>query len=81
MFLDFHFMQSGESGGTAAALILRPDNDTEAVVHGLGRGRGETVRVVNTEGGERLKYSGYDLRRSDIEQVSRCASTPGEGAG
>jgi CubicO group peptidase (beta-lactamase class C family) len=39
-------------------------SDTEAVVLGLGRTRGETLRVTRVNGEERLHYSGYEMRRS-----------------
>jgi CubicO group peptidase (beta-lactamase class C family) len=38
---------------------LRPIADDEAVIQGLGRHRGETVRFVRTDAGERLRFSGY----------------------
>jgi len=40
---------------------LRPISDTEAIIAGLGRGMGETIRVVQVNGGEALRYSGYVL--------------------
>jgi CubicO group peptidase (beta-lactamase class C family) len=42
---------------------LRPISDTEAVILGLGRTRGETLRVVREEGEERLRYSGFVGRK------------------
>jgi hypothetical protein len=38
---------------------LRPISDTEAIFVGLGRGMGETIRVVQINGREALIYSGY----------------------
>ena len=38
---------------------LRPISDTEAVILGLGRARGETLRAINVDGEERLRYSGF----------------------
>ena len=38
---------------------LGPISDTEAVILGLGRMRGETLRAVTDDGEERLRYSGY----------------------
>ncbi len=43
---------------------LRPISDTEAIILGLGRTRGETLRVINTEGGERLRYSGFEGKKT-----------------
>lgn len=42
---------------------LQPLSDTEAVIRGLGRGMGETIRVVTVDGEEMLRYSGYLLRK------------------
>ncbi len=42
---------------------LRPISDTEAVILGLGRTRGETLRAVFVDGEERLRYSGYIGRK------------------
>lgn len=38
---------------------LRPISDTEAIILGLGRTRGETLRIIHTAGEERLRYSGF----------------------
>ncbi len=43
--------------------ILRTVNDYEAVTEGLGRGMGETVRIINTEKGEILTYGGLRFER------------------
>ncbi len=45
-----------------ARFALTPVSDTEAVVSGLGRSLGETVRAVLVDGQERIAYSGYLLR-------------------
>lgn len=45
------------------SLVLEPLSDTEAVTRGLGRGMGETLRVVTVNGQESLQYSGYLLQR------------------
>lgn len=47
----------------AMSLALSPLSDMEAVICGLGRGKGETVRVVTRGGEELLAYSGYLLRK------------------
>jgi hypothetical protein len=44
-----------------ARFPLRPVSDTEAIIAGLGRGLGETIRVVQVNGREALRYSGYVL--------------------
>ncbi len=38
---------------------LKPVSATEAVIEGLGRGRGETVRIVEMNGKQCLRFSGY----------------------
>ena len=43
----------------SASLPIRPISDNEAVVMGLGRGMGETVRIDRESGQEVLHYSGY----------------------
>ncbi|HEY6838930.1 MAG TPA: serine hydrolase domain-containing protein [Geobacteraceae bacterium] len=45
------------------SLALSPLSDSEAVIEGLGRGKGETIRVVAAEGKEYLAYGGYLLRK------------------
>jgi len=49
------------------SMALAPLSDSEAVFCGLGRGLGETVRAVTVQGEERLRYSGYLLRRTRAE--------------
>lgn len=44
-------------------LALVAVNDREAVVHGLGRGKGDTVQVTRRSGEDWLSYSGFLLRR------------------
>jgi CubicO group peptidase (beta-lactamase class C family) len=38
---------------------LKPISNDEAVIEGLGRGRGETVRIVEVDGKQCLRFSGY----------------------
>ncbi|MEN8175796.1 MAG: serine hydrolase domain-containing protein [Pseudomonadota bacterium] len=42
---------------------LQPISDTEAIILGLGRMRGETLRAVTVDGEERLRYSGFVGRK------------------
>lgn len=42
---------------------LRPISGTEAVILGLGRARGETLRAVTVDGQERLRYSGFEGKK------------------
>lgn len=45
------------------SLAIMPISDSEAVISGLGRGMGETIRSVTFKGEEMLRYSGYLLKR------------------
>jgi CubicO group peptidase (beta-lactamase class C family) len=45
------------------SLAITPLSGSEAVICGLGRGAGETVRAVTVGGEEMLQYSGYMLRK------------------
>ncbi len=38
---------------------LKPISSKEAIIEGLGRGRGETVRIVEVDGKQCLRFSGY----------------------
>jgi hypothetical protein len=38
---------------------LQPVSPTEAVIQGFGRGAGETVQIVEMDGKQCLKFSGY----------------------
>jgi hypothetical protein len=52
-----------EFGNLTITSVLRPTSDDEAVLVGLWRGMGETVRAAGGADGDRLRYSGYELRR------------------
>jgi hypothetical protein len=45
------------------SFAIAPISDSEAVISGLGRGMGETIRSVNVGGEEMIHYSGYILKR------------------
>jgi hypothetical protein len=49
--------------GEHESIPLKALNETEAVVYGLGRGKGDTLRVIEKNGEELLSYSGFLLRR------------------
>ncbi|MDH3274710.1 MAG: beta-lactamase family protein [Gammaproteobacteria bacterium] len=45
--------------------VLWPVSDNEAITHGLGRSKGETVRFFEQDGKVMAAYSGFLLRRAD----------------
>lgn len=49
--------------GLLANVPVRPVSDSELVVEGTGWMMGDSVRVVTRDGGEALRYSGYEYRR------------------
>ncbi|MBC7858473.1 MAG: beta-lactamase family protein [Burkholderiaceae bacterium] len=49
----------GESG----LLPIEAVSDSEAIVSGIGRGKGETIRVIEIDGAEHVAYSGFLLRK------------------
>ena len=46
-----------------ASFAIAPVSDTEAILRGIGRNMGETVRVITVNGEEMFTYSGYLLRK------------------
>jgi len=50
---------------------LQPVSDTEAIILGLGRTRGETLRAVTVNGAEQLRYSGFIGRKLRVG-IGRC---------
>jgi len=49
---------------------IRPISDTEAIILGLGRTRGETLRVTREDGAERVRYSGFIGRKLPDSEAS-----------
>ena len=45
------------------SFAVAPVSETEAIIRGIGRGMGETVRAVTVNGENLLSYSGYLLRK------------------
>jgi hypothetical protein len=45
------------------SLAINPISDSEAIICGLGRGMGETIRIVKDGGEEMFRYSGYLLKK------------------
>lgn len=66
LFLDY-FDPAAEKAAVTFALM--PVSDTEAAIYGLGRGMGETIRAVTTDGQEMLYYSGYLFRKKHDAQA------------
>jgi CubicO group peptidase (beta-lactamase class C family) len=56
--------------GKVQRLALEPLGDDEAIVSGLGRGRGDTLHVRHGNDGETLHYAGLAFRRTDGRQGS-----------
>ncbi len=50
-----------ENDRTTLALVAV--NEQEAIIHGLGRGKGDTLQAIHQNGEELLNYSGFLLRR------------------
>ena len=53
---------------------LQPISDTEAIILGLGRTRRETLRAIDVDGGERLRYSGLIGRK--LETATQNTRSP-----
>ena len=60
--LYFHYNVPGWLD-LVADIPVRPVSDTELVIEGTGWLLGETIHVVQRNGKEHLRYSGYELRR------------------
>lgn len=60
--LLFHYRVPGWLG-LVADVPVRPVNDRELVVEGTGWMMGDTVQVVERDGRDVLRYSGYEYRR------------------
>lgn len=53
---------------------VKPISDTEAIILGLGRTRGDTLRAIEVDGEEQLRYSGFVGRK--LEKGAQAARTP-----
>jgi len=51
-----------------ASIAIAPVSDTEAIIRGIGRGLGETIRAVTVNGENMFSYSGYLLRKRGDER-------------
>jgi CubicO group peptidase (beta-lactamase class C family) len=58
LLIDYTLLEFGKA---KVSQIIRPVSDSEAVVAGLWRGAGETIRVIRENGQEQLVFSGYRL--------------------
>jgi CubicO group peptidase (beta-lactamase class C family) len=54
-----------EMPGFVLRVGINPVSDTEAVISGLGSGRGETIRMAQDGTGKRIFFSGFELRKMD----------------
>ena len=54
-----------EMPGIVLRVGIDPVSDTEAVISGLGSGRGESIRMARDKTGKRIFYSGFELRKTD----------------
>ena len=53
------------TGDETLTELLLPVSDTQAIIRGLGRGKGDTVQFVDIDGETLMRYSGFLLRRVD----------------
>ena len=58
-FLVLNYSLPDWAGSENQQLPLLTISDTEAIIPGLSRGQGETIRLVRSADGEQLRYSGY----------------------
>ncbi len=49
--------------GQTIELPLNPKNDENAIIYGIGKSMGETIRIVEKDGEEVLMFSGYQLKK------------------
>jgi CubicO group peptidase (beta-lactamase class C family) len=52
-----------KKAGEAEQVVLQVINGENAVIHGLGTGLGDTIRIVHQHGDELLSWSGFRFRR------------------
>lgn len=77
IFRDFNFryeeglflldLTVSMAGDMRITVPLSPINDSEAVILGLGRHMGETIRAASFDGKEGLLYSGYKLIKKEFD--------------
>ncbi|SJZ40806.1 CubicO group peptidase, beta-lactamase class C family [Trichlorobacter thiogenes] len=60
LLLDYTLLEFGKA---KVCQVIRPVSDNEAIVAGLWRGAGETIRVIRENGQEQLVFAGYRLER------------------
>ncbi len=58
-------LAEAEAGPESSRLALAPVNDSEAIVRGLGRSRGDTVRATHVGHNTILEYSGMRFLRQE----------------
>ena len=45
------------------SMVVKPISDTEAIIVGVGRNKGDTISIVSTAEGEKVLYSGFILKK------------------
>lgn len=61
LLIDYTLLEFGKA---KVSQVIRPVSDSEAVVAGLWRGAGETIRVTRENGQEQLVFAGYRLEKA-----------------
>jgi len=69
--LDVRIPLLGDYGVERLQFAIQPVSDNEAILLGLGRNMGETLRVVSDHGVERLHYSGLRFEKKTVTSSSR----------
>jgi CubicO group peptidase (beta-lactamase class C family) len=59
------------------SVALTPLSETEAVISGLGRGKGETIRVITRKKEEFLAFSGYELQKKGSKKPAKADAAAG----
>jgi len=60
LLIDYTLLEFGKA---KVIQVIRPVSDNEAIVEGLWRGAGETIRVIRENGQEQLVFAGYRLEK------------------
>ena len=70
LMLDVKIPILGDYGIERLKFAIQPISNTEAILLGLGRNMGETIKVINDHGVEKLRYSGCEfIKKSNFTFV------------